>query len=190
MIELIPQVDAAVLHLANSWTFQKQWWDVLIIFRMDWLPYWVGVGLLAFGLLAFLPKFRGSFRRNWEMIFTALAAGLVARFGIVELIRALYDRPRPFEVLSDIQQLVSHEGGGSFPSGHAAFFFALAAVVGRYYPKTSILFYAAALSLSGARVAAGIHWPSDILGGAVIGIAVGLLTHQLIRKYLKPKTAA
>lgn len=40
------------------------------------------------------------------------------------------------------------------------------------------------------RVVAGIHWPSDILGGAVIGIAVGLLTHQLARKYPKPQMAA
>ena len=181
------QIDTAVLRWANSWVFQKEWWDALIVFRVDWLPYWMVAGLLAFGLLAFLPKFQGSFRRNWEMVFTAFAAGLVARFGVAELIRAFYDRPRPFEALSNIQQLVSHESGGSFPSGHASFFFALAAVVGRYYPKTSIAFYAAALSLSGARVVAGIHWPSDILGGAVIGIAVGLLAHQLIQKYLKPK---
>ncbi|MDP3727351.1 MAG: phosphatase PAP2 family protein, partial [bacterium] len=72
-------------------------------------------------------------------------------------------------------------------SGHAAFFFALAAVVGRYYPKTSVLFYAAAFSLAVSRVVAGIHWPSDILGGAVVGIAVGLLTHSIYRKLGKPK---
>ena len=187
MFSIFQQFDAVVLRWANSWIFRNEWWDALIVFRLEWLPYWVMAGLLTFGLLAFLPKFRGSFRRNWEMIVAAISAGLVVRFGVAELIRAFYDRPRPFEILPDIRQLVSHEGGGSFPSGHAAFFFALAAVVGRYYPKTSIAFYVAALSLSGARVIAGIHWPSDILGGAVIGIAVGLLAHQLIQKYLKLK---
>ena len=38
--------------------------------------------------------------------------------------------------------------------------------------------------------AAGLHWPSDIAGGALIGIAVGLLTHWVAEKYLNPKPAA
>lgn len=121
------------------------------------------------------------------MIFVALVTGLVARFGITELIRAFYNRPRPFEILSDLKQLVFHDGGGAFPSGHAAFFFAIAAVVSRYYPKTSILFFLAALNLSATRVQAGLHWPSDVVGGAMVGIAVGFLAHWLAEKYFKSK---
>lgn len=181
------EFDLALLQGLNDWVFQSEWWDTLLVFLVEWLPYWFLAGLLTFGVLAVLPRYRARLRKNWEMVLIALAAGVVARFGVTELFRAFYDRPRPFEVLPDLHQLVSHNGGGSFPSGHAAFFFALAAVVGRYYPKTSVLFYAAAFSLTVSRVVAGIHWPSDILGGAVVGIAVGLLTHSIYRKLGKPK---
>lgn len=193
MIFFIQHYDLLLLRWANAWVFWRPWADTLIVFRVEWLPWWVAAGLLAFGLAALsplstvFPSFLPLRRRNLEMVVTALAAGAVARFGVVEFIRAFYNRPRPFEVLSDLHLLVSHDSGGSFPSGHAAFFFAIAAVVSRYYPKTSIIFFLAALNLSLARVQAGLHWPSDILGGAIIGIAVGLLTHWLVKKYLKPK---
>jgi len=184
------QLDTAVLHWANSWLFWQPWADAGIVVCAVFLGWWVVAGLLAFGVLALLPRFRHLMRRNWEMIGVTLAGALVARFGVVEIIRFFYDRPRPFEVFRDINQILFHEPGGSFPSGHAAFFFALAVVVSRYYFKTSLLFYAAALSISLNRVAASLHWPSDIIGGAVIGIAVGLAVHWVVKKYLKPKPAA
>lgn len=177
------QLDFVVLHWLNTAASSSELLGALVIFLVEWLPYWFIVGLAAFGVLALLPRYRKHLRRNWEMVFVALAAGLVSRYGVAELIRAFYDRPRPFEVLSDLNLLVHHNGGGAFPSGHASFYFALAAVVGRYYPKTSLLFYAAAFSLTVSRVAAGIHWPSDIVGGAVIGIAVGLFAVSMFRHF-------
>lgn len=195
MFEAIRQFDAEVLRWANSWVFWKPWVDALTVFRVEWLPWWVAAGLVAFGLAALpplsivFPRFRSSRRRNWEMVVMALAAGVVARFGFVELIRAFYNRPRPFEIIPDLHLLVSHDNGGSFPSGHAAFFFAIATVVSRYYPKAGIIFFLAALNLSLARVQVGLHWPSDIVGGTVIGIAVGFFAHRFVKKYLKPKTA-
>ena len=159
MISFIQHYDLLLLRWANAWVFWRPWVDPFTIFRVEFLPWWVVLGLLAFGLSTFpplsivFPSFKFSRRRNWEMVVTAFAAGLAARFGVVELIRFYFNRPRPFEVLSDLRLLVSHDSGGSFPSGHAAFYFALAAVVGRYYPKTSILFLIAALirNLSASR---------------------------------------
>lgn len=180
---MIYNLDIVILKWLNSWAFWRPWADAGIVFRAEYLGYLILAGLLAFGALAFLPRFSHSRRKNWEIIVVALAAGLIARFGITELIRAFYDRPRPFEVLADLKQLIYHDGGGSFPSGHATFFFALAAVVGHYYPKTSLLFWAAALSLSFSRVVAGLHWPSDIVAGAIIGIAVGHLLPTLWKHF-------
>ena len=181
-------IDVTFFRWLNSWVFWQAWADAVIVFRAVFLGWWVLAGLLAFGvftippLAAVFPSFRALRKKNWEMVGIAFLAALVSRFGITELIRFFYDRPRPFEVLTGIRQLLQHEAGGSFPSGHAAFYFAIAAVVSRYYPKTSILFFLAALNLSLARVQAGLHWPSDILGGAIIGIAVGLFVNRLINR--------
>lgn len=189
----IQQFDIVVFHWLNGWAFWKPWLDGVIVFRASYLGYFVVVALFLFGLFSFLPMFPRAVRarrKNWEMIFVALLAGGIARLGIVELIRLFWHRLRPFEVLQNVHQLLWHDHEASFPSGHATFFFAIAAVVGRYYPKTSILFYLAALNLSAARVMAGIHWPSDIIAGAIIGVATGLVTASLWRKYAKSKTAA
>ncbi|OHA09080.1 MAG: hypothetical protein A3B37_00870 [Candidatus Sungbacteria bacterium RIFCSPLOWO2_01_FULL_59_16] len=189
-------LDLSIFLWFNSWALWRPWMDILTVLRAVFLGWLALAALFAFGIATIapfssvFPSFRPFRRKNWEMAFIALAAALVARFGIAEFIRFFYDRPRPFESLADVHQLVFRDGGGSFPSGHAVFYFAIAAVVSRYYPKTSILFYLAALNLSVARIQAGVHWPSDILGGAVIGIAVGLAMHWLAKMYLKPKTAA
>jgi undecaprenyl-diphosphatase len=82
----------------------------------------------------------------------------------------------------------------SFPSGHAAFYFAIATVVFLYlkkvYPRpkfwrgASILFFIAGFLISISRVFSGIHWPSDILAGAAIGIFSGWLVMFFYRKFL------
>ena len=159
--------DLAVFVWLNSWAGISFFWDWAIVFRATYVWYVVMLAVAGFGIAAFLPRFRDGRTMNVRLVVTATVSALVARFGITELIRFFYNRPRPFEALPDIVQLIPHPAGGSFPSGHAALAFAVAAAVAFYYPKTSVLFFLAALSIGVGRVAAGLHWPSDILGGAI-----------------------
>ena len=126
-------------------------------------------------------------KRELLMIIHAFAGAVLARFVFTEVIRYFYDRPRPFEVLNNVYQLIQHSPGGSFPSGHAAFFFALATGVFFYRKWWGVLFYAAALLVSFSRVAAGIHWTSDIVAGAAIGIFSAILINFLFKKIKRPE---
>ena len=171
------QLDAAIFHWLNSWAGVNQFYDSAIIFRAEYLPWWVGIGILAFYVLGRDKK------RELLMIVHAFAAAVLARFIFTEVIRYFYDRPRPFEVLDSVYQLIQHSLGGAFPSGHAAFFFALATGVFFYRKWCGVLFYALALSIGFNRVAASIHWPSDILGGAVVGIISAWTLAFLIKKF-------
>ena len=139
----------------------------IIIFCADYLPYLVAVG---FVLYAFS-------RSKWRLLVGGLVAGLLARGG-VELIRIFVHRPRPFLADPSIIPLIS-ESSYSFPSGHAAFFFALATVVYAHNKRLGLWFYAAGAAIGLARVLAGVHYISDILGGAVLGIFVGLCLMRL-----------
>ncbi|PIQ06905.1 MAG: hypothetical protein COW72_01430, partial [Candidatus Nealsonbacteria bacterium CG18_big_fil_WC_8_21_14_2_50_37_10] len=98
------------------------------------------------------------------------------------IIRWLWPSPRPF-IESQVNLLLSHEPTSSFPSGHAALFFAIATVVYFYNKKAGILFFLASFLISISRVFAGIHWPTDIFVGALVGI----FSAWLIMKIFKNK---
>ena len=174
------QIDLAIFRWANSWAGVNNFYDWSIIFRAEYLAWAVGFGVLLFWV------FGRDKKKELLMIIHSFAAAVVARFIFTEVIRYFYDRPRPFEVLNNIYQLIQREAGGSFPSGHAAFFFALATGVFFYRKWWGVLFYALALAIGLARVAAGLHWPSDILAGAVIGIFSAILINFLFKKIKKP----
>lgn len=121
------------------------------------------------------------FFKNWKVIFQAFFAAIIARFGIVEIIRWLWERPRPF-VENNVNLLLEHSGSASFPSGHAAFFLALSTAVYFYNKKAGIGFFIASFLISLSRVFVGVHWPSDILAGALVGIFSGWIIPLSFRK--------
>ena len=177
------QIDLLLFRWLNSWAGISPFFDWAIVFRATYLWYLVMVAVFLIMAVSFLPRFHQRQQRAIQFFIFAVVSATVARFGVTELIRLFYNRPRPFEVLEGIHQLANHVSGGSFPSGHAALAFAVATVVWFYYPKTSILFFLVALSIGMGRVAAGVHWPSDILGGALVGIFSAYLIHFLHLRY-------
>lgn len=154
--------------------------DAVIIFMAEYLP-WITGALVAVFIL--WSRGHSNILKNVRISAEAALAALISRFVFVEIIRYFYDRPRPFEVLEGARQIIEHSTGGSFPSGHAAFFFALATGVFFYKKWWGVLFYALALAISFSRVLAGIHWPTDILGGAVAGVISAWLVDFFIKKF-------
>lgn len=157
--------DAELALLLNDLVGVSPFLDDVIVFLASYLAY----GLLAL-LLVFVFLSSYSWRERTEVLLVAGVSALVARFGIAELIRLFYHRPRPFTDLPVDQLLTST--AWSFPSGHATFFFALATAVYLYNKKWGIGFFVAVTLMTVSRVIAGIHYPLDILGGALIGIIV------------------
>src|SRR3989338_3624238 len=121
-------------------------------------------------------------RKNFRVILSAFSAAVLARFGIVELIRLFWSRARPF-IGNNVNLLIGHENTSSFPSGHAAFYFGLSTVVYFYNKKAGIVFFIASFLVSISRVFVGIHWPSDILGGAAVVILTGWIIIKISKKF-------
>jgi len=167
-------MDSVIFQYINSFALKYLWLDAVAIFFAKYLG-WVLVGVL----ILFLIK---NFRKYWKMAATAFISAILARFIITEIIRWLWYRPRPF-IGDEVNLLLPHRITGSFPSGHAAFFFALSLLVYFYNKKAGILFLIASALICISRVFSGLHWPTDILGGAV----VGLFSVWLIQRIFKRK---
>jgi undecaprenyl-diphosphatase len=112
-------------------------------------------------------------------IFSIYAYALVARFGVTSIIRYFFPSPRPFLVIQDTHQLIFHQTSSSLPSGHAVFFFALAAGIWIYNRKLGYIAGIAALLISIARVIAGVHWPFDIVLGFIVAVIIVGVCHKL-----------
>lgn len=166
------QVFLAIYSLTGRW----QLLDQFMIFSARWLPY----VMIAAAVIWFLD----GPRRN-RFVLVAFGAALLARFVIVSTIYAVYDVERPFEMLSAVVPLVA-SSGPAFPSGHAAFYTALAVGLFLHRRRPAIPFLTAAALVVFARVYTGVHWPSDVAGGALIGAG----TAWLITWYVKKKRPA
>jgi undecaprenyl-diphosphatase len=118
-----------------------------------------------------------------ETLMAAFAALFIARF----LAFALPFRDRPL-ANPDLHLAVPFETGlrtwSSFPSDHAVLAFALATSLSRLSPKIGLwAYFHAAIIICVPRLVFGLHYPSDLIGGALIGIAVALAATQLQRRH-------
>lgn len=116
---------------------------------------------------------------------SALCAMLIGLIVVNFTIKPLVSRPRPWLVMENFVNLVPEHDPNSFPSGHtnAAFAFALgvcAAGDSRRWMKIAAVCAAVVMGLS--RLYVGVHFPSDVLAGAVIGSLCGLLGAWLVSK--------
>lgn len=112
-------------------------------------------------------------RRRWIAILSvALAMGasdaLVAR-----IIKPLVGRERPCRQVPEVIQTVRCGVGKSFPSGHAAVSFAFLVSAAPLVRFGWVIFGPIASAIAGSRVLLGVHYPSDVAGGAVVGSLVG-----------------
>lgn len=153
-------MDTILFQLLNQLAGINIWSDWLIIFLADYLLYFLIFFLVAWALVW----------KNFRVAAFALVTAFFSRFLVTEIIRFFYDRPRPFETLENIKQLTSHTTGSSFPSGHAAFAFGLAFFIFLHNKKKGICYLTVALLIGLGRVVAGVHYPSDILGGLAVGL--------------------
>jgi undecaprenyl-diphosphatase len=153
-------MNQQVFNYLNSFAGQSKIFDGIVIFFGQYLAY----VLVAVFLIIVIKN------KNWRLLVIAGVSVFLSRFVITELIRFFYFVPRPFMNNPAVHQLIFNETSGSFPSGHAAAFFALAMAVWFFSKRWSVFFFICAILMGIARVMAGVHWPIDILGGAIIGI--------------------
>jgi undecaprenyl-diphosphatase len=97
------------------------------------------------------------------------------------VIKELVGRARPCHtaggvpIIPEVHLLVTCGGGKSFPSSHAVNNFAVAAMLSTYYRRWTWAFFTWAGVVGLSRIFVGVHYPSDVLGGAAIGVIVGLV---------------
>ncbi|HJS93299.1 MAG TPA: phosphatase PAP2 family protein [Solirubrobacteraceae bacterium] len=165
-------MDWSIVHSLNGFLFRN---DPI---EDPLMAYVTAAEALYFLLLVVLIVF-ARHDRFAPLRRAAVAAGLSAGLGllVVKIITEFYDRARPFVAHPGVVHLFArHAPDASFPSDHATASMAIAVAFllrRRYFWGVLTFVFAAILDFG--RVAAGFHYPTDVLGGAAIGALAALL---------------
>ena len=170
-------IDLEFVNQLNSYASSSTIFKYTTIFFADYSQY----------TLALLVVYLAFSSQKWlKVSIIAVISAVVARWGVKQLLLLFIHRARPFVINQNIHPLISSpvsENYQSFPSGHAVFFFALATVIYSNDKRWGIFFLVSAMLMGIARVAVGVHYPIDIIGGILLGVVTAVGALFLSKRY-------
>lgn len=177
-------MNTKFFYFLYSLAHRGEFLDKLIVFFALYFPYFVilvaGVFILMHHEVIGIQSPAQVFWQKKKEILEAFYVGAVAWI-LSKVLKTFLVFERPVKILSNINPLLE-KTDHSFPSGHATFFMALAFTIYFFHKKAGYWFMFFALLIGLARIAAGVHFPADILGGFILGALVALAV-----KYFKQR---
>ncbi|AFQ15703.1 Bacitracin transport permease protein BCRC [Bacillus thuringiensis HD-771] len=175
-MNLIQDLDFNGFRYINEFVNENILIDRLMIFFAEYAQY---IFILLFMILWVKNKYK-----NRTYVFQAILACCLA-FAFNRFIGLLFYRERPFVSHLNINQLVEHTANASFPSDHATSAFAIAITLYMYEKRLGRVFLLLAVFISFSRIWVGVHYPLDVLIGAILGILWALISHYIIQTKIK-----
>ena len=170
MLHFIATGDHKLMRKVNKWPAPKwiRLWAIAATRAGDgWLWYLCGLSVLLFG--------------GEDRLTATAAAGSAALtgVGIFMLVKKLSGRKRPCEIEPHCWAHLLPPDQFSFPSGHTITAFAVAITFSEFYPASLPALLFCALSIAVSRILLGMHFLSDVIVGAVLGVGLALSSHAL-----------
>lgn len=173
ILEAIFAMDgAALIWIQNN--LRTEWLTpaILTITKLGNTGYiWIAISLI---LLCFRKTRMAGIAGIGSLLCSLLFTNII--------LKELIARPRPYTVLEDLVSLIGTAGGYSFPSGHTSSSFACASAVCFMLKKTDMkwrwLLIVLAAVMGFTRLYVGVHYPTDILGGVILGVLYGYAGFQ------------
>lgn len=186
-----------LIGLISACQLQAQNWDINTVKTVNgWNVHGLSRGLSHSGIIISvgLPSVMGIYalaKKDQPLLKDAIYIGtsVIEAVGLTYGLKYTFDRQRPFVKYPDRIHPIEPEDSPSFPSGHTAAAFSLATSLSITYPKWYVIAPSAvwACGVGFARINQGVHYPSDVLTGAAIGVGcafVNVYVNRWLNKIL------
>lgn len=191
MIEALMRLDRALLLAISG--LQRRFAALDWVMRLLATDYFVPVALALFLVGLWFSGVDRREREHNQRTVLAAGAGMGLSNGFVSLVNRFVPAPRPFVempwLLDGVKHILYIPSDPSFPSNIATVSFAMAAGVWLGNARAGKWLLIPALLVSFARVYAGVHFPSDIVGGAAIGLLAAVAAHAILLPLFEPVVA-
>jgi len=180
MLKFINYLDTSLFYLINHNMMKNMYFDIIMPFITNPRNFYI-LFLIIWFLMVFSSKYRYRIA-GWSIIIAVAISDVLSS----KILKHLILRPRPFEVLPDVYKLVS-SAGPSFPSSHAVNSFTVATLITLFLKNpvyTTIAFIVAFLS-GFSRIYVGVHYPLDVIAGAIIGVFLGIIFYKIVKKIFR-----
>ncbi|MBI3192459.1 MAG: phosphatase PAP2 family protein, partial [Pedosphaera parvula] len=169
-MDWLQSLDVALFRLLNHGLSNPVFDGSMPFF--SWNPFFIPMLALVVAGLIWKGGVRGRVTVLAMLLVVALGDGLICN-----TLKHTFGRARPFFDLADAHVLVGRTSSGSMPSAHAANWFSAATVAFLFYRRSLWFILPLAGLISFSRIYNGVHYPSDVLVGAILGIsyAAGIL---------------
>lgn len=169
---MISQFDFAILNFIQD-HFRNGFMDMLMKLITSLGNHGILYIAITIGLLLFSKT-----RKEGKTMAAAQIAGVII---CSVILKNVFARVRPFNA-TDFELIISAPTDFSFPSGHTLHAFITATVLYSSYRKWGIAAYALALVMAFSRMYLYVHYPSDVVAGAIIGFFIGLVAVTISKR--------
>ncbi|WP_194756595.1 phosphatase PAP2 family protein [Aliidiomarina indica] len=134
-----------------------------------------GYGYIAACMLAFFLQYPEA-----QLLTTLLLLGFAIELPIYWVLKNTLRRDRPCVRVPNLRSLIKASDRFSFPSGHTTAAFLFASIISALLPSLAPWLYGWAVAIGLSRVALGVHYPTDIFAGALLGMLLAWFTLWLV----------
>ncbi|MEK3887327.1 undecaprenyl-diphosphatase [Bacillus sp. FSL K6-3431] len=169
----IPDINVDLFRMINNLGKEITYLNSTMVFIAEYLVFFLALAVLIFW-----------FTRRHENRIMIICASITFFSAVIvgKLAGKIHSNNQPFAELSNVNQLIGHAVDNSFPSDHTILFFSFCMTIFLFKRKAGLLWIGLAILVGFSRIWVGVHYPGDVIVGALISIMFAVIIYFTMKE--------